>query len=133
MPQITEWHIQRAFTTFFKGEKWKNGPLKGQWKVQPSCLPGVVSWHTPNNGKREDGGALEGSWLKDIGLEPGIPDYFFLWGRLHFIEFKKPGGVLSPAQKLIHPRLTAAGAIGCTLDDLEDAKRVVRSWGLTLC
>src|SRR3954464_7209337 len=135
MPAVTEWHIQRAFTIWFKGEKWAKGPQKGQWKVLPAKLPGVVAWHTPNNGKREEGGTLEGSWLKDIGLEAGIPDYLFLWGGLYAIEFKKPNGKpaetqLHASQKKMHPLLRAAGIVALeTIDSLETARDTVRRWG----
>lgn len=130
MPDISEWAIQRAFTIFFKGEKWAKGPRKGEWKVEPAALPGVVSWHTPNGGKRD---RVEAIRFKMIGVEAGIPDYFFLWGALHFLEFKEPaGGVLSPAQLRIQPQLTAAGAIGETVDNLVAAKDFVRRHGLLI-
>lgn len=136
MAAPSEWAIQKAFTIWYKGELWKAGPNKGQWKVLPAKLPGVVAWHTPNNGKREEGGALEGSWLKDIGLEAGIPDYLFLWGGLFAIEFKKPNGnpaetQLHKSQKHMHPLLRAAGIAGLvTVDSLDDAKAAVTKWGL---
>lgn len=48
--------------------------------------------------------------LKAWGLKPGMPDYF-VWfaGRSVGIELKRENGVLSDAQKAMHPMLTAAG------------------------
>jgi hypothetical protein len=129
MPEILEFDIQRAFTIFYKGERWKKGPNKGQWKVWPAALPGVVAWHTPLGGTRRD--AFEGARLNEIGLEAGIHDYLFLWGGLYGLEFKKPGGTLSPSQIAMHPRLLAAGMVASeTVDDLEAAKAFVRRHGL---
>lgn len=131
MPEPSEFDIQRAFTIFYKGEKWKQGPLKGQWKALPHKLPGIVAWHTPNGGTRQS--AFEGMRLNEIGLEAGIPDYFFLWGGLYYLEFKKPGGVLSPAQIRLQPLLMAAGAVaGETVDNLAAAKAFVVRHGLVL-
>jgi hypothetical protein len=126
-----EWRIQRAFTIFFKGEKWAKGPLKGQWKVVPAELPGVVSWHTPNGGKRE---AFEAMRFKQIGVEAGIPDYVFLWGGLYALEFKEPGGgTVLDSQLRMHPRLLAAGLVALEIvDNVEDAKSFVRKHGLVI-
>lgn len=137
MPQPSEWDIQRAFTIFYKGEKWAKGPLKGQWKALPHKLPGVVAWHTPNGGERRD--AFEGMRLNQTGLEAGIPDYLFLWGGLYALEFKKPAPgktaieQLSSAQERMHPLLRAAGIVALeTVDSLEAAKEFVRRHGLIL-
>lgn len=128
MPAPSEWDIQRAFTIFYKGERWAKGPKKGQWKVEPAGLPGVVSWHTPNGGKR---GRVEAIRFKMIGVEAGIPDYLFLWGGLYGLEFKKPGGDRSDSQIALHPRLMAAGMIALeTVDNLAAAKDFVRRHGL---
>lgn len=137
MPTIQEYDLQKAFTIFYKGERWKKGPQKGQWKVLPAALPGVVAWHTPNGGERRD--AFEGMRLNDIGLEAGVPDYLFLWGGLYGLEFKKPGGKqppteqLSDSQRTMHPRLLAAGLVAIeTVDNLDAAKAFVRRHGLLL-
>jgi hypothetical protein len=129
MPEILEFDIQRAFTIYYKGERWKKGPNKGQFKVLPAALPGVVAWHTPLGGTRRD--AFEGMRLGEIGLEAGIHDYLFLWGGLYGLEFKKPGGALSSSQLAMHPRLLAAGMIASeTVDNLPAAIAFVRRHGL---
>lgn len=48
--------------------------------------------------------------LKAWGLKPGMPDYLiFFNGRVIGIELKRETGVLSQAQKDMHPKLLAAG------------------------
>lgn len=129
MPKPSEFDIQRAFTIWYQGERWAQGPRKGQWKVEPAALPGVVSWHTPNGGKRD---RVEAIRFKMIGVRAGIPDYLFLWGGLYGLEFKEPDeGSLSRAQLELHPQLRAAGMVALeTVDNLADAKAFVRRHGL---
>ncbi len=130
MPKPDEFAVQRAFSIFYKGERWAKGPNAGDWKVEPSALPGVVSWHTPNGGHRS---GIEAKRFKEMGVEAGIPDFLFLWGGLFAIEFKKPGGVLSSAQIALHPRLKAAGIVAVeVVDNLADAKAFVRKHGLLI-
>lgn len=128
-----EFQIQRAVCIWYGGERFgKNHPRAGEWNVEPAQLPGVVWWHTPNNGKRDDSidSALEGKWLKQMGVKAGIPDLCFLYGRWHGLELKKKGGSRSPAQRAMHPLLIAAGAFVETVDSLDDAKEQLRHWGL---
>jgi hypothetical protein len=106
--------------------------LDGHSTQSPALLPGVVYWHTPNSG--EGRSAFQGKVLKQQGVKAGIPDLLFLWGGLYGLEMKRPGGVLNPAQRLMHPRLLAAGMVACvTCDSLEGAKEVLRRWRLVLC
>lgn len=55
--------------------------------------------------------AIEGARRKRLGAVAGWPDMGVFWnGRLALLELKRErGGVLSPAQKLLHPRLKDAG------------------------
>lgn len=55
--------------------------------------------------------AAEGARRKRLGALPGWPDMGVFWeGRLALLELKRErGGVLSPAQRLLHPRLAVAG------------------------
>lgn len=126
MPVPSEHEIQRAFHMWYAGVRHKDGT----WKIVPARLQGVVSWHTPNGGHRDP---FEGKRFAELGVLAGIPDYFMLWGALHAIEFKKPGGRLSAAQLALHPQLIAAGARVATVDNLDDAKRQAVEWGLTVC
>lgn len=122
-----EFDYQRAFVIFLKG----NPDRDGVPRVEPGLRPGVEFWHTPNGGQRRD--AFEGKRLNELGLWAGIHDLFFLrpttfsdgsvWGLLFGMEWKKPGGPLSKAQKIVHPRLMAAGmAASCVVDNLADAR-----------
>jgi hypothetical protein len=62
--------------------------------------------------------------LKAQGLKPGIPDVLIVWkGRAIFIEIKRPGGRLSPAQKAMHERITSAGAVVTTCFSAKDVER----------
>jgi hypothetical protein len=129
VPIIQEFDIQRAYVMWFCGERWEAGPAKSTWKIQPAKRPGVIGWHTPNGGHRN---AFEGKRLRQSGVLAGIPDWWMLFGRLYGIEFKKPGGVLSPVQIALHPQLIAAGAWIVTVDSLEAAKAQTIEWGLTI-
>jgi len=68
-------------------------------------FPAVLIMAIPNGGKRDIATAKK---LKDEGVLPGVPDLFIPSWHL-WIEMKKPGGKLSPAQKEIIPRLESAG------------------------
>lgn len=132
-----EFDLQRAHFQWLVGWPDKNGiPTK-----RPALAPGVECWHTPNGGERRS--AFEGKRLKEIGVQAGIHDLFYLrptdfgtfgrWGLLFGQEWKKPGGVLSPAQKLMHPRLMTAGlAAFQVVDNLADAREWCHSLMLTI-
>lgn len=136
MPIPTEHDLQKAYVQWLFGWPNKNGvPTK-----PPALLPGVECWHTPNGGSR---GAREGKGLKEIGVIAGVHDLLFLrpthftegtYGLLFGMEWKKPNGKpavsqLSAAQKIMHPRLMAAGmAASCVVDNLTDA----RAWSASL-
>lgn len=121
MPLPSEFQLQRAYIWWFCG-------VPG--KIEPAGLPGVITLHIPNGGKRD---AFEARRLKEMGVLPGFPDVAHIWGRIHLIEFKEPGGGrLSPAQIALHPRLIAAGATVKVVDNLADAKAHTISLGLTV-
>lgn len=128
MPVPSEFAIQRAYIYWFCGVPDLRTP--GAWKITPAGLPGVITWHTPNGGKRD---AFEAKRLKELGVLAGFPDVAHLWGALHLLEFKEPGGGrLSPAQIALHPRLIAAGATVKVVDNLADAKAHAISLGLVV-
>jgi len=61
----------------------------------------------PNGGKRDQ---ITASILNSTGLVKGIPDICFLWaGKVYWIEFKTPEGVLSKEQKEVHSKVNEAG------------------------
>ena len=119
MPAPSEHQIHRAFHWWFAGKPPQ---------IIAARRPGVVSWHTPNGGKRD---SFEAKRFTELGVLAGIPDYFMLYGGTLFaLEFKDDEGRLSRAQLDLHPRLIAAGAKVATVDNLADAKRQAISWGL---
>lgn len=135
-PPITEYDLQRAFCIWLDG----NLDRDGRPRAPVMLAPGVEYWHTPNGGTRN---AVEGARLKATGVKPGIHDILFLrptqftegvFGLLFGMEWKKPGGVLSAAQKEMHPRLIRAGlAASCVVDNLADAKEFCRLHRLVHC
>lgn len=57
----------------------------------------------------------------------GFPDRFFARnGEVLLIEFKRPGGQPTEQQLLRHSELRAAGVRVEVIDDLDDAKRILR-------
>jgi hypothetical protein len=132
-----EFDYQRAFCIWLFGNPDKHGVPR----APVALAPGVVCWHTPNGGERRD--AFEGKRLKEMGVQAGIQDLLFLrptqfqegvYGLLFGMEWKKPGGVLSPAQRIMHPRLMAAGmAASCVVDNLADARAFCFLNMLTVC
>lgn len=118
MPAISEFQIHRAYIMWFCG-------VPG--KIEPAGLPGVVTWHTPNGGKRD---ALEAVRFKQLGVLAGFPDVAHLFGPLFLLELKEEKGRLSSAQIELHPRLVAAGAKVATAYNLADAKAQARAWGI---
>lgn len=125
--QPEEFDVQRAFCIWLDG----NPDRDGVPRTTPALIPGVEYWHTPNSG--EGRSAFQGKMLKQSGVKAGIHDLLFLrptdfgpygvFGLLFGMEWKKPGGVLSPAQRAMHPRLMRAGmAASIVVDNLKDAR-----------
>lgn len=115
-----EHYIQKAFFDWLKVSVHK------QWKRL------IAS--TPNGGSRSP---FQGAWLKAEGLQPGWPDVTFSIPTLQYpgmyIEFKKPGGRLTPIQKfviadlrsqgyLVHICYSAEDAIDLFIDYIKDAR-----------
>lgn len=72
-------------------------------------LPATVPWTAIGHG---GGGEQRGRILKRMGVQAGWPDVHFIWkGRACYCELKASSGVLSPAQKLVHQAITAAGGV----------------------
>lgn len=75
--------------------------------------------------------AIEGARRKRLGAQAGWPDLgIFHAGRVVLLELKRERGVLSPAQKLLHPRLAAAGFPVSVCHSPEDALRAVEAAGV---
>ncbi len=92
------------------------------------CVPGVWWHHSPNGGNRH---AAVGGMLKAMGTKPGVPDLMFIReGRVLFLELKRRGGALSPAQKECHRHLAAAGAIVLVAYGLDQALATLLNAGI---
>jgi hypothetical protein len=119
MPSPTEYDLQKALVIWLDGNPDRNGVPR----VTPALRPGVVYFHVPNGGRRD---GFEAKRLRESGVKAGVPDLIFLaHQRFYCLELKEPGGRgrLGEAQRVMHPRLIAAGATALTtLDNLAEAK-----------
>jgi len=89
-------------------------------------FPGVLILAIPNGGKRNINTAKK---LKAEGVTPGIPDLFIpAFGT--WIEMKKPGGKLSPAQKDIISYLESIGHTVIVGYGAEDASKKILKYML---
>lgn len=85
-------------------------------------------WHTPNEGKR---GFVNAAHLKAMGMTAGVPDLLILKdGSLYAIEFKAPGGRLTPSQRLVLDRLRDCGAMAVVAFSVEEALVTLEYWGI---
>jgi hypothetical protein len=89
------------------------------------ALPRDAVWfHPPNGGARSK---AEAGIFKAMGVKRGVPDLIIIYrGRVVAIELKAPGGTRSPAQKLMHAQLSAAGALVYTATSIEEVESFLR-------
>lgn len=70
---------------------------------------------------------------KAMGMQAGIPDLLMVWkGRAIFIEFKAPGGRLSPAQIDCQAGLMLAGALVHTVKSLDEFADFLATAGIPI-
>jgi len=83
---------------------------------------------------RNAASAAEGARRKRLGALAGWPDMgVFHAGRVVLLELKRErGGVLSPAQKLLHPRLADAGFPVAVCHTVVEALNAVGDAGVPL-
>ncbi len=75
-----------------------------------AALPHDACWTTVEHGGKRT--KAEAGKLKAKGLKPGWPDVQIVYRqRLICFELKASGGTLSPEQKVMHARLSLAGAL----------------------
>ncbi len=95
------------------------------------ALPEDAVWTTVEHGGKR--GKREAGRLKAKGLTPGWPDIIIIYrGSPICIELKSAKGVLSPAQKALHPRLMLAGAWVYTATSIEELEGFLSSIGVPL-
>ncbi len=69
--------------------------------------------------------------MKARGVKAGWPDIQILWRHAYYgIELKTRKGVLSKAQKELHPRLRATGAQVAICRSIEDVTSTLKDWGM---
>jgi hypothetical protein len=116
-------------------------PAATEWAVHCMVADTLRRWASPNwifthfpAGEKRD--AMTGARLKRMAVQPGIADFLFLppagatQPRTHFLELKRRGGKLSPAQ--------CEFALWCRLngypfevaDSYEAAIAILKRWGV---
>lgn len=60
----------------------------------------------------------------------GVPDRIVLLpgGKMYLVEMKRPGGVCSPVQKLLHKKIEALGTRVYVVASDEEADRLLEEW-----
>jgi hypothetical protein len=90
--------------------------------------PGIVWWHTPNEGNRDK---RERSKLAAMGLQVGIPDLMLIHqGKTFGLELKKSAGRTSPEQKAMLAALERAGVFTGVAFGIDAALNMLEAWGL---
>jgi len=92
--------------------------------------PGVVWWHTPNEGKRN---RATGGILKAMGMKPGVADFLFVIppdGKLAALEIKAPGNKPTAAQAAFLQEIQRAGGLAAWCDTWELAIKHLAAWGI---
>ena len=94
----------------------------------PDGSPGAMWWTVEH---RNAVSAIEGARRKACGVIAGLPDLWFLCrGRTFCIELKTDGGVLSDAQKKLHPRMEWHGMPLAVCRNLDQVLAQLKAWGL---
>jgi len=93
------------------------------------CNPGWEWTHLPFGEKRHIATAAR---LKRMGVRPGFPDFLFAGPneKLVWLELKRRGNKLSPAQEKIEAHLRQCGFDYLVADNVRDAVAWLRSFGI---
>ncbi len=93
------------------------------------ALPGYLTFHIPNGGRR---GRVEAARLKGQGVLAGVADLCILGpgGFCGWIEVKRPGEKLTPAQERFRDDCQVFRIGWCCCRRVEDAWTAVRLFGL---
>ncbi len=95
------------------------------------CAPHGLAW-TAINPVPAKSKAVAGI-SKAMGMQAGIPDLLMVWkGRAIFVEFKAPGGRLSPAQRDCQAGLMLAGALVHTVKSLDEFADFLQVLGIPI-
>ena len=106
-------------------------------RLRLQCRPGVKFWHTANGEKRSPRDAAK---LRAMGVLAGVPDLIFVWSeaggnfgpfpKILFLEIKKVGGRLSPAQSEFGTWCAWNNIPWFTTDNVDDAVLILRHHGI---
>jgi hypothetical protein len=114
-PQATEAQIHRAVMDHLR--------LRGR--------PGLLYWHTPNEGRRTK---AEAGKLKAMGMTAGIPDLVLICdGRTFGLELKRMKGRASPQQVAMVEAFQRAGADAAIVAGVDAALDKLQTWGVLRC
>lgn len=92
------------------------------------AAPNVVWWHTANERRTSP---QEGAFLKRMGVKAGVPDFIILSpGLVAFLEVKRPGKYLSPAQNDMKSSLELAGFGVTVVRSIDEAIARMEQWGV---
>lgn len=102
----------------------------------------IEFYHTPNGELRNIKTAAK---LKAMGVRPGVADLFFTWGELMsvvgepsvqnvsrnlYLELKRRGEKLSPAQEQFRDSVTAKGSYYEVADSIDEAVEILKRYGV---
>jgi len=114
-PHATEAQVHRAVLDHLR--------LRGK--------PGLLYWHTPNEGKRTKN---EGAQLKSMGMVAGIPDLVLICeGRTYGLELKRIKGRASVEQTAMLAAFKRAGADAAVAAGIDAAVAQLNEWGVFRC
>jgi hypothetical protein len=98
----------------------------------PGCIVAAVENERKAESKAPHSRARYAAERKKSGIVSGFPD-LTVWlpgGRVVLIEMKSATGVLSDAQKALHPKLRALGFVVIVARDIETARLGFQQAGL---
>lgn len=107
-----------------------------------TCRDDVEFYHCANGELRDIRTAAK---LKAMGVRPGVADLFFTWAELVsvvgepslqkvsrnlYLELKRRGGNLSPAQVQFRDSVTAKGSYYEVADSIDEAVEILKRYGV---
>lgn len=93
-------------------------------------VPGVVYWHSPNEGKRS---VVMCSILKLMGMRPGVSDLMFSIppnGRVAALELKAPKMKPTELQAMFMNDIVSSGGFAFWTDNYDEAIKTLVGWGV---
>jgi hypothetical protein len=96
--------------------------------LRDHCLPEWQWFHVPSGELRD---IRTASKLKQMGVKPGIPDILLIppTGRIHCLELKRQGEMLSDAQEDFQCHAIKHGWPHSVADSFDQALAVLDAWG----